>query len=293
MVKKYLIWHIQGGLGKNVAATALCSDLKKAYPDRELIVSVSWPEIWLNNPNVDRVYHMGHHPHFYEDYVHNKDTLIFRHEPYHQSGHIHRKSHLLESWCELMNIKYKKQQPQIIINYAQQGLVGMWNREKPVMILQTNGGPFTGQKLPYNWPRDMPIELAMDIANKFKNDYHILHVCRQDSVKLEGVERVDKPLSNLELFAMLGVSKKRVLIDSCLQHAAAAFKLPSTVIWIATSPKVFGYELHNNVTPKYKKKASQMIGSYLFDFQFENNLHECIYNSYNEMFDTKNIIDKI
>ena len=44
----------------------------------------------------------------------------------------------------------------------------------------------------------------------------------------------------MELFALLVESKKRILIESCLQHAAAAFKLPSTVLWIGTSPIVFG-----------------------------------------------------
>ena len=31
---KNLIWHVQGGLGKNVAATSLINDLKQKYSDR-------------------------------------------------------------------------------------------------------------------------------------------------------------------------------------------------------------------------------------------------------------------
>ena len=46
--EKYVIWHVQGGLGKNIAATALCEDLKKAHPDRKLIMVVSHSEIFLN-----------------------------------------------------------------------------------------------------------------------------------------------------------------------------------------------------------------------------------------------------
>lgn len=40
---KNLIWHIQGGLGKNIAATALIGDIKKKYSDRKLILVVSHP----------------------------------------------------------------------------------------------------------------------------------------------------------------------------------------------------------------------------------------------------------
>ena len=292
-MEKYFVWHVQGGLDKNVAATSLCQDIKTTYPDRKLIMVVSWPEVFLNHPNIDRVYALGQCPHFYDDYVHQKDTMIYRHEPYNQSGHIHRKTHLIHNWCDLLGIEYKEQTPKVIINYAQQQLVGIWNRDKPTMVLHTNGGPRDGQKYPYNWCRDIPPELAQAIVNKFHKTYHIFQVCRKDSVVLENVERVDQPLSNLELFSMLASSKKRVLIDSCLQHAAVAFRLPSTVLWVGTSPKVFGYRLHKNVVAKVPNKKNQLIGSYLFDYQFENNIHECPYIDMNEMFDVNHVLNSI
>ena len=292
-MEKYFVWHVQGGLGKNVAATSLCQDIKDAYPDRKLIMVVSWPEVFLNHPNIDRVYALGQCPHFYDDYVHQKDTMIYRHEPYNQSGHIHRKTHLIHNWCDLLGIQYKEQTPKVIINYAQQQLVNMWNRDKPTMVLHTNGGPIDGQKYPYNWCRDIPPELAQAIVNKFHKNYHIFQICRKDSVVLENVERIDQSLSNLELFSMLANSKKRVLIDSCLQHAAVAFNLQSTVLWIGTSPKVFGYKLHKNVVAKVPNKKNQLIGSYLFDYQFENNIHECPYINMNEMFDVNHILNSI
>ena len=289
----YFVWHIQGGLGKNVAATSLCQDIKTTYPDRKLIMVVSWPEVFLNHPNIDRVYALGQCPHFYDDYVHQKDTVVYRHEPYNQSGHIHRKTHLIHNWCDLLGIQYKEQTPKVIINYAQQQLVNMWNRDKPTMVLHTNGGPIDGQKYPYNWCRDIPPELAQAIVNKFHKTYHIFQVCRKDSVVLENVERVDQPLSNLELFSMLASSEKRVLIDSCLQHAAVSFNLPSTVLWVGTSPNVFGYKLHKNVVAKVPNKKNQLIGSYLFDYQFENNIHECPYINMNEMFDVNQVLNSI
>ena len=52
-MEKYLVWHVQGGLGKNVASTSLIGDLKKRYSDRKLIMVVSWPEIFLNNKGID------------------------------------------------------------------------------------------------------------------------------------------------------------------------------------------------------------------------------------------------
>jgi hypothetical protein len=290
--EKYVIWHIQGGLGKNVAGTALIKSIKETYSDRKLIMVVSYPEIFLNNPYVDRVYQMGQAPYFYQDYIENKDVLVFKHEPYDQTGHITKTKHLIENWCDLLGIKYTNQQPEIHVNYIQKMTTGLWKREKPVMVLQTNGGP-ANQQYSYSWARDMPMEVAQAIVDRFKNEYHIIQITRADGYPINGVERVDKALSNMELFALLIQSQKRIVIDSCLQHAAAAFKLPSTVLWIGTSPIVFGYDLHKNITAKLTKRANQLIGSYLFDYQFENNPHECPYIDVQDIFNMEDIFKNI
>lgn len=291
--EKYFVWHIEGGLGKNVAATALCESIKKAYPDRKLITVVSHPEVFLNNPFIDRVYFIGNKPYFYNDYIEGKDTIISKQEPYNQTGHILRQKHLIENWCDILNIEYTKQQPQIFVNMAQKMTVGMWARQKPVMVLQTNGGPLTGQKYGYSWARDIHFDIAQQICDRYSKDYHILQITRPDSQKLSGAEVIDRPLSNMELFAVLVAAKKRVLIDSCLQHAAAAFKLPSTVLWIGTSPTVFGYSAHNNIVANPPKGATKLIESYLFDYNLDGILHECPYIDASEIFDLADIYRSI
>ena len=105
------------------------------------------------------------------------------------------------------------------------------------------------------------MELSVEIVNKYKGSHHIFHVCRKESPVLKGVERIDQPLGNLELFSILAGSDKRILIDSCLQHAAAAFKMKSSVFWIGTQPRVFGYKLHDNIQAKKSNVANQRIGS--------------------------------
>ena len=291
--EKYFIWHIQGGLGKNIASSALVKTIKETYPDRKLIVISSWPEIYLNNPDVDRVFQLGQAPYFYEDYIEGKDVIISKHEPYHQTAHITKEKHLLENWCDLMGLKYAGQLPVILPNYPQGMLLGLWQRQKPIMIIQTGGGPMEGQKYSYSWTRDIPIEVAQEIVKKFSQQYHIIQITRPDGYQLEGVERVDQKMSNMELFSLLAASKKRVLIDSSLQHASAALNLKSTVLWIGTSPKVFGYKIHTNIEAKLPKKANQLIGSYTFDFQFENNIHECPYMTINDIFDINLVLNKI
>jgi hypothetical protein len=291
--EKYLIWHIEGGLGKNVAATALCQSIKQYYPDRKLIMVVSHPEVFLNNPYIDRVYFIGSKSYFYDDYINGKDTLIFKQEPYNQTDHILKRKHLIHNWCDILGIEYKGQQPQVYVNMAQKMTTGLWKRNKPCMVIQTNGGPLTQQKYNYSWSRDIHYEIAQKIIDKYKDQYHIFQVTRPDSEKLNGVEVIDRQLSNMELFALLIESKKRVLIDSCMQHAAASFKVPATVLWIGTSPKVFGYNLHNNIIANPPDGNVQLIDSYMFDYNLDGILHECPYIDHNSMFNLNDIYNSI
>ena len=56
---KFSIFHIEGGLGKHVAATAVAKCIKNNHPDRELIVVCAYPEVFINLSFVDRVYRIG------------------------------------------------------------------------------------------------------------------------------------------------------------------------------------------------------------------------------------------
>ena len=100
-------------------------------------------------------------------------------------------------------------------------------------------------------------------------------------------------MSNFELFSILAVSEKRILIDSSLQHAAAAMKLPSNVLWVGTSPKVFGYRLHNNLIAKDPVDYPKLINSYIFDYSFEGLPEQCPYYEVSEMWDINQLIKRI
>lgn len=292
--KKYAVFHIEGGLGKNVASTSIVKLIKETHSDRDLIVVASYPEVFLNNPYVDRVYRIGNTPYFYDDYILNKDVLVFRHEPYFQTSHILKQKSLIQNWAELYNLEYKKDLlPEIYMNMVQDMIGSMWSRPKPILLLHTNGGFYSQQKYTYSWTRDMPIVVATEIVNKCSDKYHIIQICREQSQVIPGAEAVFHELSNMELFSLLRMSEKRILIDSCLQHAAAAFRLPSLVLWVGTSPSVFGYSMHTNITANVPPSTTKLIDSYLFDYQFDGILHECPYLDMNKMFNVNDILKAI
>ena len=65
-----------------------------------------WPEVYLNNPRVWRVFRSGHNPYFYKDYIKGRETIVFKGEPYFNTGHLYNKQHLIKSWCQLHNLEF-------------------------------------------------------------------------------------------------------------------------------------------------------------------------------------------
>jgi hypothetical protein len=296
-MNKYSIFHIQGGIGKHIAATAVAKTIKNNHPDRKLIVVCAYPDIFINLPYVDRVFQLGSTSYFYQEYVQDKDSILFHHEPYYTTDHIHKRKKLLDNWCDMYGLKRTNEKPDVRFNKLQYDLSKqVWKRNKPTMIIHTNGGPMTTDAKPYSWTRDMPLDLAQELVDHYKKDYHIFQITKVNSPKLDDVEHIlatpEFSLSLMEFFSLLLHSKKRILIDSCVQHAAAALKLPSTVLWIGTSPKVFGYDLHDNIITEIPYDF-KLPSSYLFDFDFNGNEVEYPFENDTKMFDINKIIDSV
>ena len=286
-----------GGLGKHIAATAVAQAIKNNHPDRELIVLCAWPELWANLPFVYRVFPLGNTSYFYSEYVDGKDSLFFLNEPYFTSTHINKTLPLVESWCNLYQIKYGGEQPMVRINPEQKKAIRSFYEPKfegkPFLLMHTNGGLFTNER-PFSWARDMPFDVADKVARHFKKSHFIMQLTRPSSPKLADVFVRNENLSNTELIGLLELTDKRLLIDSSLQHGAIAFNLPSTVLWNATSSVIFGHKLHTNIQAKEKPKKS-LPNSVYFDYQFDGNENEFPYEEEDlkDLYNIDQIIDSL
>lgn len=296
-MSKYSIFHVQGGIGKHIAATAVARAIKNNHLDRRLIIVCAYPEIFINLSFVDRVYQIGATTYFYQEYVQDKDSLLFHHEPYFTTNHIHKRKRLIENWCDMYGLRYNGERPEVKFNKLQFDVSRkFWSRKKPIMLIHTNGGLMTTDAKPYSWTRDMPEDLAQELVDYYSKDYHIYQVTKINSPKLNNAEHIfatqQQSLTLMELFSILLHSRKRILIDSCLQHAAAALRKPSTVLWNGTSPKVFGYDMHDNINTEIPYDF-KLPGSYLFDFDFNGNETEYPFTEDQKLFDIDKIIRSV
>ena len=155
------------------------------------------------------------------------------------------------------------------------------------MLMQTNGGA-ENQQLKYSWARDIPSSVVVKIIQEFKSDYNIIHVRREDQVSFPFTTPVTDNFRSL--VTLFSLSKKRLLMDSFGQHTAAALKLPSTVLWIANKPEVFGYDIHSNFVSNPFTKEPELKGSYLQKFSINGDPLQFPFNSEDEIFNVDEII---
>jgi len=243
------------------------------------------------------VYRLGNVPYFYQDYIQGKGTEVFAQEPYKQTSHISKKAHLIKTWCDMIGTEYDGQSPKLPMNMREAGYIdpelAAINKTKPLLLFQPFGGPGKEHQADnYSWVRDIQPQVAQHIVDKLKEHYQILHVCYDFHPKLNDVIRYEKVVPKKNLFNLLRYADRCLFVDSSFQHAAAALGKPSTVVWVATQPEVFGYDMHENFKPPVEFPEGT-IDSFLHDYNFTGAVHECPYDDVNQMFDVDGIVNSL
>lgn len=291
---KYSIFHVEGGIGKNIAATNIVRNIKKTHPDRELVVVSPYPEVFLHNPNIYRIFKTGNCPYFYEDYIKDKDALLFKHEPYNSNDVITRKKNLVKAWCKSLDLEYDFNRPELYFNQIEEQnallLKQTYSNNKPMVAVQINGGMGVAPRhINFNWFRDLPPRYIQPIIEKYKDQFTFVQIRANYQIQLENCAQVDLTLR--EIFLLLSQCESAISIDSVTQHCMAAFQKPSVVCWVGNSPVVYGYPLHTNIASNFKFKRDN-VESYLDPYPLQTQGYQCPLDyDVNTLFD-ENIIEQ-
>jgi ADP-heptose:LPS heptosyltransferase len=286
-----IIFQIDGGLGKSVMGTAVLRAIRKQYPDDYIIVVTSYPDVFIGNPNANKILNQSQTSGIYKKYVMNQDSKVFVADPYNTSDYITESKHLIEIWCDMFGISYNGEKPELFISNSEKQYFGkFYKTEKPIFVIQTNGGG-TGQPLQYSWTRDMPQPVVEEIINYFKDKYTILHVKREDQPVYPNTLQALDTFRSIAI--LLTLSEKRLLIDSSVMHIAQSLGLSSVVMWVGTNPNVFGYENNQNIVANEPTREINLEHNYYAKHLLFEDLGTIPYNDLNEMFDIDTIIQSI
>ena len=286
-----IIFHIDGGMGKCVAATAVCKAIRAQYPDKKknpIIVVSAYPEVFMGNNAINETLHHKDLCYFYERNIMDKKSLVLMHDPYHDTNYINCNGHLIRVWCEMFGIKYNGELPEIFLTDREKKFyANLFRSDKPIFLIQTNGGA-AGQPVKYSWARDMPITVAQQVVNEHAKDYKVYHIRREDQFPLENATPVHGDFRMLA--ALIVMSEKRLFIDSFAQHTAAALSKPSVVFFIANTPEQLGYDMHTNVLANPFTREPEMRYSIYSPFSIAGEPIQFPYNDENEIVYAKTLM---
>jgi ADP-heptose:LPS heptosyltransferase len=286
-----IIFSIDGGLGKSIMATAVLKAIKKQYKKANIMVSTAYPDVFINNPNLNKIITSSNNSGLYRDYIQNKEAKVFIGDPYSTSDYITESKHLIQIWCEMYGVEYNGEMPELFLSKAEkQYFEPFYKMDKPILAIQPNGGAIN-QPLKYSWVRDIPTPIIEQVIEKFKDDYAVVHIKRDDQFMYANTIGA---LDNFRSIAiLLTLSKKRLLIDSSAMHIATALNLSSVVAWIGTNPKVFGYDMHTNILANQFTKPLDLNHSYYQRLPLFEDISKIPYNDLKEVFDVSLIIEKL
>lgn len=286
-----IIFQIDGGIGKSIAATAVCKAIRRQYPGDELLVITGYPEVFLCNPNIDKVLNFNNLNYFYRDHIEGQKVKAFLQNPYLASDFINLDGHLIKVWCEMSGITYNGEQPELFINARERAFYGKnFASQKPIMLVQTNGGG-ANQQNKYSWTRDLPIGMAQQIVNVFASHYNVVHIRRQDQLPLQNTTPLQSDFRAIA--ALISMSHRRLFIDSFCQHAAAALGMPSVVCWVGNQPSQFGYDMHTNIVANPPTVRPELRHSIFSRYNISGQPTEFPYNIEGEIFNINEIVEAL
>jgi hypothetical protein len=287
----FIIFHVSGGIGKNVLATGVVKAIKREYPDWNIVVLTAWRDAWQFNPYIFRCYNFQNAPYFYKNYIKGKQNVkVFALEPYLAEDYVLKKNHLLPIWSELCGVEYKGEAPELFFNqreieFVQNNIV----RNEPIFLFQTHGGGNADIK--HSWMRDMPIEIAHEVISQFQGEARIVHIRRDDQIAIPNVEQFKGGIR--ELFVLIRESKYRLFIDSVSQHAAFAVGKKSTVTWVRNFPAQLGYAFHDNIVSKAQDEIDSLDFSLLEPYDIAGHNLQCPFKEGTKLFDVDEIVASV
>ena len=251
---------IEGGIGKQVAFTAIIDALVKKDKDK-IQVHSPYVDIFGGNTNIKFALDAN--------IIHQSDKRILESqnicycEPY-KSNYLKGELHIIQSYCKLFGVKYDelKMRPRMYTDHYKEGAKKIAG-ESDFIVVQFSGGQAPAgfnPNNPYNSndpSRNYHPFLAQKVIDILKENYKDLTILNFSLPNEPNYEQTIKP--DLMPFAqwheilILPNCKEFISTDSCLNHFSRSAGRKGVVIWGGTRWIQLGYKQNRNINKWWKE----------------------------------------
>tara|TARA_Y100000361_G_scaffold36945_1_gene31550 strand:+ start:276 stop:1142 length:867 start_codon:yes stop_codon:yes gene_type:complete len=283
-----VIFDVRGGIGKVIASTAVVAGIRKRHTKDKIIVVSPFPEIYKNNFNIDHNYHLDDISTIYNLHIKNQRVQYYAQEPYLTDGFLNREMDLVTSWYSLYDMHHiNKENPAIYLDESEDEIAKRaFKTGNPILALHTHGG---NEGSEYNWAKDLPDCVVEKVIEEFKDKYDIFHIKTNNQISYDNTIPANQDIRSIA--TLIKMSNKRLFIDSFPQHMARALYKKSTVCWIATSPKNFGYDYHDNILCNVYERET--VPTHYQQYNLREDRDNLPFGDEERIFDVDKIIESI
>jgi ADP-heptose:LPS heptosyltransferase len=228
-------------IGDGFMATPMLATLRHLNPNRNIAIYAPWArDVLTGNPDVDEI---ASHP------LDAQRTVRIEESVYTWASANRWQGHLTEAYCKMLNLPTPKDcTPRFfwIPDESTHSLPEELNEQPYIVIAPWSSAKtfdFFGPSGNKNWPLDRWSEVV-----QWAQDAGFVVVQLRGSTEEPLVDGVDvdlcgKPLR--EALAYIEKARLVVSVDTMAHHAAAAFGVPSVVLWGRSKVDHFGYKKSN------------------------------------------------
>lgn len=246
------LYRIDGGIGKNIAFTALIPELVER--DGQICIETSYPEVFINTPGVVMIYHSAEPKDPRRFYSAFKN--VYASDPY--VGNMwNGVSHLLESWAIQLGLPEKSTKVRLPKLYVEpspedKAKIDEQLANKKYYVIQIAGGqsPYDikdAENLPQYDKNQMRAgrnmgmmdSLYIDLKKNFA-DYEMVQLGLPNEPRLKDATTFNTHF--VVWFYIISKADFVIGIDSMMAHAAAAYGVPASVFWDMNTPEQFGWK---------------------------------------------------
>lgn len=239
MNKNEIVIGVEGAMGDLLCATPLFRNIKKANPDKKLIVVTFYPELLYNNPNVDLA---------------TKPTKQYNPDRVNCYKYGFENSFLgtyAESWCRSFNIPFDEDKLEFYPTQEEETGIKEYLKEldKPIIVVAPSSGYAfqNGKRLKFTANRDWHSENWEKLCKELQKNYVVIQLGGTKEEKLINVneyvlgENVRKAITLLK-YVHLWIS-----VDSLIQHAGTAVGTKGIVLFGKSIPEIAGHQTNVNI----------------------------------------------
>jgi len=275
-----IILIIDGGIGDTICSSVMINSARNLNPNKNIVVRTFYPEIFVNNPDIDYLYSATNIDNFFEEWIKNEKDYksILKKDIYNLPIYNLIKYPTSKIYCDLYGFPFKKDNPKIYLNNEEINEAKRFcdSFDKEVVLIQ----PYAANHIsnPSNQMtknKDWFLDLWEELISKLADDYAIVQVGGKNEKELKGVSwSLVGSTSIRQTAALVHECKFFISIDSVIQHIGCAVNKKGIVLFGRSDPKTFGHNSNLNI---YVEGSCTNLfcgrpQSYFGDYCFENGM---------------------